>query len=221
MRSKKSLLWRSASLLGTVTLAVTALHANDLAKLLQGLSDQGTSHYQPPPDYASGTGYYPYAPPPPEVNEVQRRQQAYDIGYRVGQDDFHSGHSKHFIRHPELFDEQTKDAFGHGYDSGYDLAREAAAARQKAYASPRVAPGYIKSEHYPSGYYPYTPPPQKASDTDQQRHAYDVGFRVGQDDFHHKLSKHFPRHEKLYTEATHESFAAGYEKGYDRARGYK
>jgi hypothetical protein len=199
-------------------LILTVAHASDLTEALRKLSENGPVHYQPPPSYYDSPGYYPYSAPPPNIPDPQRNQHAYDVGYRVGQDDFLQQHSKHFVRHTDLFDDSTRDAFAHGYDTGYDVAREAAARRDREYYRAKVAPTPIPSEHYKSGFYPYTPPPKEASSVDRQRHAYDVGYRVGQDDAHKNLAKHFTRHEKLYDKDTHDSFAAGYDKGYDRAR---
>lgn len=210
--------WKlSCTLLGG--LALTVAHASDLSDALRKLSDNGPTYYQPPPTYSDSPGYYPYAPPPPNIPPPQRAQHAYDVGYRVGQDDFLQGHSKHFVRHVDLFDDATRDAFSHGYDTGYDVAREAAARRDQEYYRARVSPQPpVPSEHYKSGYYPYTPPPKEAPNVDRQRHAYDIGYRVGQDDSQKGLSKHFTRHDKLFDKDTHESFAAGYDKGFDRAR---
>ena len=76
----------------------------------------------------------------------------------------------------------------------------------------------MKSDHYPSGYYPYSAPPKGANPEVQKRHAYDVGNRIGQDDFNHGHSKHFTRHKDMYDDETHHNFALGYEHGYDKAR---
>lgn len=88
--------------------------------------------YMPPQAYAPSTpyyqsGYYPYSAPPArseKVSDAQRRQHAYDVGYRVGQDDFHRGLDKHYVRHPDLYDSDTRDGFKDGYESGYDRARD-------------------------------------------------------------------------------------------------
>lgn len=199
----------------------TIVWANDLEKVLKALADQGPGHYQEPPRYANGTGYYPYTPPPPQVDPTIRNQHAYDVGYRVGQDDFHAHFAMHFVRHPDLYDDGTKDAFAHGYTNGYSIAREAAASRDRAYAKPVANSQHVKSEHYASGYSPYAPPPKDAKPSDRKQHAFEVGFRAGQDDYHKKLDKHFTRHQALYDQETHESFSNGYDRGYDASRSHK
>ena len=201
--------------------ASSLLLGNDLDKVLQALSDNGPTHYQEPPNYQNGTGYYPYTPPPPQANTPERNQHAYDVGYRVGQDDFNAHFSLHFTRHPDLFDDATRDAFASGYTNGYNIAREASVSRQRQYAKPAVNPQHVKSDQYKSGYSPYAPPPKEAPISVQKQHAFEVGFRAGQDDFHKGVSKHFDRHQALYTPDTHESFAQGYSGGYDAARSRK
>ena len=184
---------------------------------------ENNKHYQAPPHYSSGSGggYYPYTSPPPKANETQQRQHAYDVAYRVGQDDFHHHLSKHFTRHPDLFDDLTHDAFRTGYESGYDAAREGASRRGRPYTPPAVHHQHVPSEHSSSGYYPYASTPSKASGVSATKHAYEVGFRVGQDDFHKGLSKHFTRHDRLFNKETHDSFKLCYEDGYDHARAHK
>ena len=45
------------------------------------------------------------------------------MGFRVGQDDFYGGHTKHFTRHKDLYDADTHHKFALGYEHGYDKAR--------------------------------------------------------------------------------------------------
>lgn len=85
------------------------------------------------------------------------------------------------------------------------------------YAYSRPATPYGNGP-YSSGYYPYSAPPRNESLSVQKAHAYEVGFRVGQDDFHHKRPKHMDQHKSLFDDATHDSFRDGYEAGYDAAR---
>lgn len=85
--------WKlSCTLLGG--LALTVVHASDLSDALRKLSDNGPTYYQPPPTYSDSPGYYPYAPPPPNIPPPQRAQHAYDVGYRVGKDDAHKGYDR-------------------------------------------------------------------------------------------------------------------------------
>jgi hypothetical protein len=209
--------------LTTALLALGAAYVwgNDLDKILQKLTEDGPQHYQEPPHYSYSTGYYPYSPPPPEIDIVARRQHAYDVGYRVGQDDFHQHLTLHFVRHPDLYDEGTHDAFARGYTNGYNVARELAVSREREFSRPKVNSQPVRSEHYASGYSPYAPPPKEGSLSVRKQHAFETGFRAGQDDFHQGHSKHFTRHDTLYDADTHDSFAKGYEGGYDAARSRK
>ena len=185
--------------------------------LREALNTDASSHYQSPPDYSNPGGYYPYAPPPRGIDPTARNQHAYDVGYRVGQDDFHAGQGKRFARHRDLFDEATHDSFGRGYEIGYDRARSDAA-RRSARQQPRAHTGHVESSRYPSGYYPYSSTPKEASPQVQRHHGYETGFRVGQDDFRGGHAKHYSHHAKLYSKETQHDFALGYERGYDKAR---
>lgn len=198
-------------------------HSNSqqLGDVLKQLVQEASSQYLEDSHYSDHTGYYPYTSPPAEADAKTRNQHAYDVGYRVGQDDFHHQLSKHFVRHPDLFDDATHDAFGSGYSAGYDAAREGSASRDRSYHAPVASREPVKSDRYPSGYYPYAPPPGGQNAASTNRHAYEVGFRVGQDDFNHGHSKHFTHHEELYDKDTRDSFAHGYDDGYDRARDRK
>jgi hypothetical protein len=103
--------------------AGSLLMGNDLVKVLQALTDNGPTHYQEPPNYQNSSGYYPYTPPPPQVPAPERNQHAYDVGYRVGQDDFNKDVSKLFDRHQALYTPDTHEAFAQEYSGGYDAAR--------------------------------------------------------------------------------------------------
>ncbi|MCB1076244.1 MAG: hypothetical protein KDM64_00325 [Verrucomicrobiae bacterium] len=213
-------------LLSIVFLSVFAgvspsLHAQDFGDVLKQIVIEASKNYQQDSHYSDQTGYYPYTAPPREADAKVRNQHAYDVGYRVGQDDFHHHLSKHFVRHEDLYDDATHDAFGSGYGAGYDAARDGASNRDKSYQPPVASREPVKSDRYPSGYYPYSAPPQGQSDAVRQRHAYEVGFRVGQDDFNHGHSKHFTHHEDLFDGDTKDSFAHGYEEGYDKARAHQ
>lgn len=72
---------------------------------------------------AYGSGFYPYTSSPPNLSKSQRNSHAYDIGYRVGQDDFHHKKDKHYVKHPGLYDSDTRESFKKGYEKGYDDAR--------------------------------------------------------------------------------------------------
>jgi len=194
------------------------LMAKDFGDVLSDIVREASSHYQSPPHYSNPGGYSPYTPPPLKADPVARNQHAFDVGYRVGQDDFHQHHSKRFSRHPDLFDRATQDAFASGYERGFDTAKQAASRGRNPYTPPRTSPRHAESALYPSGYYPYSPPPQGADRETRNRHSYDVGYRVGQDDFHHGHSKQFMRHKDLYDRSTQRNFALGYEHGYDKAR---
>jgi hypothetical protein len=199
-------------------LSAIASRSEDIkGAFLDALSRELSSHYQAPSDYSDGGGYSPYSPPPSGVAPANRNQHAYDVGYRVGQDDFHRHLTKHFTRHDDLYDPATHDAFGSGYESGYDRARSEAI-RLEQHSRPRSHAEHAKSENYPSGYYPYSPPPKNAPPEMRLRHAYEVGYRVGQDDFNTGHSKHYTRHEELYEKDTKNQFKHGYEIGYDKAR---
>ena len=115
----------------------------------------------------------------------------------------------------------SHDAFAKGYDAGYDRAREEAHQRERAYQTLKAAQQAVPSEHYTSGYYPYAPPQKDAPRENRLRHAYEVGFRVGQDDFYKGVTKHFTRHDKLFDKETHDAFAHGYDQGYDQARSHR
>lgn len=193
--------------------------AQGIQDFLKNVIQEASSQYLEDSHSPDHTGYYPYAAPPREADAASRNQHAYDVGYRVGQDDFHHHLSKHFVRHRDLFDDATHDAFASGYGAGYDIAREGASNRDRSYHPPVASREPVASDRYPSGYYPYASPPSGQSSAARNRHAYDVGFRVGQDDFNHGHSKHFTHHEKLFDKETRDSFAQGYEQGYDRARG--
>ena len=97
-------------------------------------------------------------------------------------------------------------------------ALAANASRPAYYPPPQVHPYRATSDYYSSGYYPYSRPAPTQSVSSQKAHAYDVGYRVGQDDFHHNRSKHMDQHKNLYDSATHDAFRDGYEAGYDAAR---
>lgn len=197
------------------------LKAQQFKDVLKQILADASQHYQAESNYSDHTGYYPYTPPPSEADAAARNQHAYDVGYRVGQDDYHHHLSKHFTRHPDLFDSATHDAFANGYGAGYDAATEGASSRQAAYQPPVAIREPVKSDRYPSGYYPYAAPAQGQTPAERNRHAYEVGFRVGQDDFNHGHTKHFTHHQDLYDNESHDSFAHGYEDGYDRARSHQ
>ena len=203
---------------GLLFASVFVINAQQFKDVLKAITDSASNNYHAESHYGEQTGYYVYSPPPSEADNAMRNQHAYDVGYRVGHDDYHHHLSKHFTRHPDLYDQATHDAFAGGYESGYDRAREESASRLHDYRPPAVYRESVKSENYPSGYYPYTPPHPDQSDTDRNRHAYEVGYKVGQDDFDHGHSKHFTRHEKLFDKGTHDSFGRGYGAGYDKAR---
>ena len=204
----------------SLLLSPIGLKAEKFGDVLADIVKDAATHYQNPPHYANGGGYYPYTPPPAKADPTTRNQHAFDVGYRVGQDDFHHHLSKHFTRHSKLYDHDTHDAFARGYGSGYDIARAQASGTNRPYPQPSVPSGHIKSSLYPSGYYPYAPAPRDAHPSTKQRHAYDIGFRVGQDDFYGGHSKHFTRHPDLYDKGTHDDFAMGYGHGYDKARAH-
>ena len=97
-------------------------------------------------------------------------------------------------------------------------ALAAASSRPAYYPPPAAHPYRATSDYYASGYYPYSTPPKTVSSASQKAHAYDVAYRVGQDDFHHKRPKHMDQHKNLYDATTHDAFRNGYEAGYDAAR---
>ncbi len=200
---------------------VAAVRAEGLGDVLKQIVKEAASDYQAQSHYGQQSGYYPYTAPPRDADKRVRNQHAYDVGYRVGQDDFHHHLDKHFVRHPDLYDDETHDAFGKGYESGYDAARAGLASTKATYNQPVAVREPVKSDRYPSGYYPYASPPSGQSAAVRNHHAYEVGFRVGQDDFNHGHSKHFVHHEDLFDDATRDSFAHGYEQGYDAARAHK
>ena len=215
MKAKKILLLPLALLASTCLLYSESLKD----ALLDALSRDSSSHYQAPSNYSNSGSYSPYAPPPPDADPRARNQHAFDVGYRVGQDDFHQHLKAQISRHENLYDRGTADAFGSGYHTGYDRAKSDAA-RVNHHQRPQVNSGHTKSGNYPSGYYPYSPTPKDANPQQKSRHAYEVGYRVGQDDFHHGHSKHYTKHAELYDRDSKHDFAQGYEHGYDKARAH-
>ncbi|MCF6312083.1 MAG: hypothetical protein L3J39_06500 [Verrucomicrobiales bacterium] len=163
------------------------------------------------------SGYSPYVAPPRGANSAQSRDHAYQVGFRVGQDDFNQNMDKHYPRHAQLYTSNTQSAFKQGYVSGYDRARSNSRGRQNG-SRYNVHNNPVRSDNYSTGYYPYAPVPNRGSSSQRNSHAYDVGYRVGQDDFNHKKPKHYPGHSGLYDNNTRQAFKNGYVKGYDNAR---
>lgn len=97
-----------------------------------------------------------------------------------------------------------------------DLTR--AASQPAYYPPPQAHPYRASSDYYSSGYYPYSTAPKTASTANRNAHAYDVAYRVGQDDFHHKRPNHMDQHKNLFDSTTHNAFRDGYKAGYDAAR---
>lgn len=81
------------------------------------------------------------------------------------------------------------------------------------YPPPAVHPYRVSSDYYSSGYYPYSTPPPTVSQSSRNAHTYDVAYRVGQDDYHHKRPKHMDQHRNLFDNTTHNAFRDGYEAG--------
>lgn len=82
--------------------------------------------YQPAP-YQSGYyggGYAPPAPYQAEYTIEERRRHAYELGRRLGRDDYHAGRKKSYGRHDSYYDYSTEQAFKDGFYSGYEEARE-------------------------------------------------------------------------------------------------
>ena len=200
-----------------ILIGSTSYLFGDLGDVIAAALKDAASHYQAPPHYSNPSDYSPYTPAPLKADPVSRNQHAYDVGYRVGQDDFHHHLSKHFTRHPDLYDKATHDSFASGYERGYDVARDRDR-REQQYRPPRTSPRHVESPLYPSGYYPYSAPPKNADKETRSRHGYEVGYRIGQDDYHHGHSKHYTRHPDMYDKDTQHNFALGYEHGYDKAR---
>ncbi len=173
-------------------------------------------HHQPS-HLSTSNSHSQYAPVPAKASDRQRKQHASEVGFRVGEDDFHNHHTKSFSRHSSLYDAATRDAFVSGYSDGYDRARSEATRKDRPYVPPAPSSVTVPSNLYPSGYYPYTPPPRQSPDVIRQRHAYDVGFKVGQDDFYRGISRFGNRHSGLFDASTSNSFAQGYSDGYDTA----
>ena len=95
----------------------------------------------------------------------------------------------------------------------------AEAASQTVYSTPpQVHPYRAQTDYYSSGYYPYSVSPQTIPNSERRAHAYDVAFRVGQDDYHHGRPNHMDQHKKLFDSVTHDAFRNGYKAGYDAAR---
>jgi hypothetical protein len=209
-------------LLLILTLSSGSLYSQALGEALadalrDALNKDSSSHYQSSSNYSNSGGYSPYSAAPQGIDPKARNQHTYDVGYRVGQDDYHAGRDKHFVKHPDLFDRETREPFGRGYENGYDRARSEAN-RRKEQERARSHSGHAESSRYPSGHYPYSTTPKNASPGEQRRHGYEVGYRVGQDDFNGGHSKHYTAHPKLYTKETRHDFTLGYEHGYDKAR---
>lgn len=171
---------------------------------------------QPSPYSSHGyaSGYYPYSQAPSQASIDKRRHHAFDVGKRVGADDYHHGKDKRYVKHPDLYDSNTQDAFKKGYYKGYEKARDTFERGRQRQAQAN------RSAHHRSGYSPYSPAPTHASSQSRNHHAYDIGYRVGQDDFHAGRSKHYPRHGKLYDSSTRDSFKTGYVAGYNIARSH-
>jgi hypothetical protein len=173
-------------------------------------------YYEPSP-YAGQGNYSPYTPAYVVPSGAQR-QHAFDIGYRVAQDDYRHDLNMSIARHRGLFDDNTEEAFRSGYSSGYNQAKQNDPYRQQGYSHAYNNTPYQNAQ-YSSGYSPYAQAPKKASSGERNRHAYDVGYRVGQDDFHRKLNKSYSRHKNLFDSETASSFNSGYQAGYDKAKG--
>lgn len=189
-------------------LALTSCDESTMAALAAASNagyNQPTVSYHEPSPYAGQGNYSPYSPAYAAPSQSQR-QHAFDIGYRVGQDDYRHNLNMSTARHRGLFDKNTEDSFRAGYSSGYNQAKENDRYRQKG------------KPQYSSGYSPYTQAPKEASSEERNRHAYDVGYRVGQDDFHRGLKKSYSRHDSLFDSKTASSFNSGYQAGYDKAK---
>jgi hypothetical protein len=180
-----------------------------------GYNQPPVPYYEPSP-YSGQGSYSPYTPAYAVPSQAQR-QHAFDIGYRVGQDDYRHDLNMSTARHRGLFDKNTEDSFRAGYSSGYNQAKSNDRYRQQS--RPQGYQGYAyRDPGYPSGYSPYAQAPKEASSEERNRHAYDVGYRAGQDDFHRGLKKSYSRHDKLFDSKTSSSFNSGYQAGYDKAK---
>ncbi len=88
----------------------------------------GYSHPYTTPHYHSGYYGGGYAPPPPPYyggyTIEERRRQAYELGRRLGRDDYHAGRKKSYGRHSSYYDSVTEQAFKDGFYSGYEEARD-------------------------------------------------------------------------------------------------
>ena len=108
--------------------AVLSLTSCDEATLA-AISAAGNSQYNQPPRpyyapsyYQAPPAYSPYASDYREPSPAQR-QHTFDVGYRVGQDDYRHGLKMSTSRHQGLYDRNTEDAFRSGYSSGYNQAK--------------------------------------------------------------------------------------------------
>ena len=214
-------------LLGTATIAACALLTSCDEAALAALASNNSGYNQPITPYYEGSqysnyqsGYSPYTPAYAVPSQAQR-QHAFDIGYRVGQDDFRHGLNMSTARHRELFDNNTQESFRSGYSSGYNQSKERERNQQQSYGNVRYNNNGYASSYYPSGYSPYAQAPREAPHGQRTQHSYDIGYRVGQDDFHRNLNKSYSRHGNLFDSQTRSSFSSGYAAGYDHAKAQK
>ena len=107
-----------------VALGVFGLTSCDTVALEQALHDANNSSSYGDGRRSYDQGYYPYRPAHDHEHRSNHPRHPYQVGYRIGEDDFHHGYEKKYMMHEEMYDHETRAEFKKGYYAGFEDARD-------------------------------------------------------------------------------------------------